>query len=242
MNMAIDSAILESLSGNYTGPVLRLYSWADPCVTVGYSQKIEDTVDLKHCHEDSVDIIRRITGGGTVYHDQEITYSLFISERELSLNVPDSFLRLLHPLIKTLNDLGVPAVYKSPNDILVNGKKISGNSQVRKRGILLQHGTIILSYESEIMFRYIKKKDNSVLPTSVADFIGSGHVSPNTRKEIEKRIAERYSELLRAGQYLSKLSGKELNLAALINEKIFKCLDWNEKRIKICMENVIHRM
>ena len=73
MNMAIDEAVFESIATQKSISTLRLYGWAPPTISIGYFQSLEEEVDLDSCKKMGVDVVRRITGGGAVFHEHEIT-------------------------------------------------------------------------------------------------------------------------------------------------------------------------
>ncbi|MDX9827928.1 MAG: lipoate--protein ligase family protein, partial [Spirochaetia bacterium] len=79
-NMGLDEAILESVSRNEALPTLRLYGWQPKAISLGYFQGARQELDLDACKRSGVDVVRRITGGGAVLHDKELTYSLVIPE------------------------------------------------------------------------------------------------------------------------------------------------------------------
>jgi len=78
-NMALDEALLLSCQKRASPPVLRLYLWKPPAVSMGYFQSAEKTVNLKKCKDRGIDVVRRITGGRGVLHEDEITYSVCAS-------------------------------------------------------------------------------------------------------------------------------------------------------------------
>lgn len=86
-NMGIDEALMRTAVAGE--PVLRLYGWKPAAVSIGYFQGLEEEVDLDACHNHGVDVVRRVTGGGAVFHDQELTYS-FVS-REFDGNILASY-------------------------------------------------------------------------------------------------------------------------------------------------------
>lgn len=139
-------------------PTLRFYRWQPHCVTIGYFQSMADEVDLGACERLGVDAVRRVTGGGAVFHAQEITYSLIVPEG--SPLAPDDILESYRitclGIVTGLARLGVGADFAPINDIQVGGRKVSGNAQTRKRGCLLQHGTILLGVDLETMFGVLK--------------------------------------------------------------------------------------
>ena len=159
MNMSIDEAIM--LSGT---PTLRFFAWEPPAVSLGYFQGIKQEVDLERCKELGVDVIRRLTGGGAVYHDKELTYSFFVGEGsgEVSRNILDSYGQICGFVIGGLKKLGLEAEFKPVNDIIVNGKKISGNAQTRRGGMILQHGTILLDVDPKEMFSILKVPNEKI--------------------------------------------------------------------------------
>ena len=134
-NMAIDESILNSLSRGEVPNTLRLYRWNPSAVSIGYFQGINEEVNLDECKKRGFDVVRRITGGGAVFHsyEGEITYSILMKE-SLS-HIPDNILQsyqvILTGLIKGLKELGIQAEFRPVNDIVVNGRKISGSGSKR---------------------------------------------------------------------------------------------------------------
>jgi lipoate---protein ligase len=159
MNMAIDEAIIMSKTAT-----LRFYGWEPPAITLGYFQSAEKEVDLERCAEEGIDVIRRLTGGGAVFHDKEITYSFIVPEdsREVSKNILESYGQICGFVIAGLKKLGIGAEFKPINDIVVGGRKISGNAQTRRGRMLLQHGTILLDVDVARMFSLLKVPDEKI--------------------------------------------------------------------------------
>jgi lipoate-protein ligase A len=156
-NMALDEALLESVSSGLSLPVLRFFGWNPPAVSLGYFQGLEEEVDLDACRRHGVDVVRRISGGGAVFHHAEITYSLIMPlSSPAGSSIPESYQALCAGVIAGLGRLGVQAVFAPINDILSGGRKISGSAQTRRKGCLLQHGTVLLDLEPELMFSLLK--------------------------------------------------------------------------------------
>ena len=153
-NMAIDYAVLVANSKNLVPPTVRFYGWEPSAISIGYFQSLEDEINLKKCNELNVDYVRRITGGGAVFHEDELTYSIVISESHplIAKNILESYGSICGAIINGLSNLGIESTYVPINDILANGKKISGNAQTRKIHTLLQHGTILMDVDIEKMF------------------------------------------------------------------------------------------
>jgi lipoate-protein ligase A len=163
-NMALDEVLLENLDDI---PALRLYGWDPPTVSIGYFQKMEDDVDVEKCKRLRIDVVRRLTGGGAVLHDSELTYS-FLTKR-YPQNILESYKMICDAVIIGLSKLGFNAKFSPLNDIVVGGKKISGNAQTRKNGTLLQHGTILLDVDLEKMFSVLKVSKEKIKDKMILD-------------------------------------------------------------------------
>ncbi len=157
-NMGLDESILHAVAEGRQEPTLRLYGWSPPAVTLGYFQGLEDEVDRVACERTGVDVTRRVTGGGAVFHDQELTYSIVLPESH-PLFDPDirAFYRVLcSGIVRGLEFLGLEAEFAPLNDVLVGGRKVSGNAQTRRGGCVLQHGTILLDVDVDWMFSLLR--------------------------------------------------------------------------------------
>jgi lipoate-protein ligase A len=165
-NMAVDEAILESIGRGEVPPTLRLYAWEPACLSLGYAQPYAD-VDKTKLGYYGWDVVRRVTGGRAILHTDELTYSVCGPQDEPRLvgGVFESYRRLSQALLAALLNLGLPAKAlpqpQPPNqrdhpkepvcfevtsnyEITVNGKKLIGSAQARKRDGVLQHGTLPL--------------------------------------------------------------------------------------------------
>ncbi|MDR0473676.1 MAG: lipoate--protein ligase family protein [Treponema sp.] len=183
-NMGLDEALLESVAGclpggGYDGqPILRFYGWNPPAISIGYFQNLADEVDIQAAKQYGFDLVRRISGGGTVLHRSELTYSIIIGlDHPLAgKDLDDSYRILCQGLIQGLGFLGIESVFSGTNDILSGGKKISGNAQTRRMNCLLQHGTILLDNDAEIMFEVLKvpkEKNKGKLISEIKERLGS---------------------------------------------------------------------
>jgi lipoyl(octanoyl) transferase len=180
-NMALDEAILDQVESGFSLPTLRLYAWHPACLSIGYAQSISD-VDLSALASKSWDLVRRPTGGRAILHTDELTYSVVgqSTEPRLSGSVIESYSRLAQALLHALALLNVPAVAKEstetaskqPNpvcfevpshyEITVNGKKLLGSAQARRRTGVLQHGALPLTGDLTRITQVLKFKDEAV--------------------------------------------------------------------------------
>lgn len=163
-NMAIDEAILTARIKNLAPNTLRFYCWNPSAVSIGKFQDINNEVHLDNCRKLGVDVVRRITGGGTVYHDakDEITYSLIAKKEALKAkDITDVYAKVYAGIAEALEILGINADFsegdeKTCPNLTVNGKKISGSAQSHKSGVVLQHGTLLLDVDLEKMFTFLR--------------------------------------------------------------------------------------
>jgi lipoate-protein ligase A len=162
-NMAWDEAIMEAVALGQSPPALRFYSWEPACLSLGFRQGWR-LIDQEYCQEVGWDIVRRPTGGRAILHIDELTYSVCapIGEPRVEGRVLESYQRLSEALLSGLRIMGLepakadpdptqngvdgPACFDGPSnyEITVQGRKLVGSAQVRKKGVVLQHGTLPL--------------------------------------------------------------------------------------------------
>jgi lipoate-protein ligase A len=164
-NMAVDEILLNGTTAD-VGCNLRFYRWAEPTVSLGYFQPHADRLEhpaSRHCP-----LVRRTSGGGAIVHDDELTYSLTVSAwHPLATDTEALYCAVHGSLIDALGQLGVSAALnrqsagrktsqepflcfrrRSVGDVLVGGVKIAGSAQRRRRGAVLQHGSVLLRSSS----------------------------------------------------------------------------------------------
>jgi lipoate-protein ligase A len=113
-------------------------------------------VDIEYCRRNGIDIVRRLSGGGAIYtDDRQLVWSL-ATRGLLPSSVPRSLELVCTAVAKGLSGLGTPAVFSPANDILVNGRKVSGSAQLRKWGVVLTHGTVLVDADQDGMFRALR--------------------------------------------------------------------------------------
>lgn len=164
MNMAIDEAILTARAVGKAPDTLRLYKWNPSAVSIGKNQQADHEVQLENCRKMNVNVVRRVSGGGTVFHDSqgEITYALIANMSNLHAKDNLAIYEKVYAGIKdALRILGITADFsegdeKNCPNLTVDGKKISGSAQTRKRDTVLQHGTLLLDVDLDKMFTVIK--------------------------------------------------------------------------------------
>ncbi len=175
-NMAIDEAISRAVKANLVPPTLRFFGWQPACLSLGQAQPGGD-VDQAACRAAGVDVVRRPTGGRAILHTDELTYSVIAPEREprVAGGIVESYKRLSEGLLDGLLLMGVPTrQVEQPDDhdrdqgpvcfevpsnyeIVFDGKKLVGSAQMRKAGVVLQHGTLPLYGDIARISLYLAK-------------------------------------------------------------------------------------
>lgn len=185
-NMAVDEAILKAHAAGKVPPTLRFYGWQPAAVSIGYFQKAASEVDMAACRSLGIDVVRRLTGGRAVLHDDELTYSLVVREDHplVPPTITASYRFFCQGLLTGLKTLGIEAQMSMPKaaysqtkrrnasaacfdapshyEVMVGGRKLIGSAQVRKEGVILQHGSILLNFDPERLVSLLK------LPTTEA--------------------------------------------------------------------------
>lgn len=229
-NMGIDEAIMTMNSRGMVAPTLRFFGWKPAAISIGYFQSLEKEVDLQKCREFGIDYVRRITGGGAVFHDKELTYSFVIPEKDVPEDIMESYDLICGAIIKGLRKLGIDAKYAPLNDIVVNGKKVSGNAQTRRMGVVLQHGTILLDVDVDKMFSLLKVPDEKIRDKMIANVKERVTGIHKTYEETAAALKKGFEEQFNAEFAEENLTEEELELAEFIKAEKFETMEWNHKR------------
>lgn len=228
LNMALDEACSEGVAAKKVPPTIRFYRWRPSAVSIGYFQSLNDEVATDKCREAGVDIVRRRTGGGAVFHDYdgEITYSIIAPEGLFPKGITESYHEICGWITQSLALLGIPAEFKPINDIIlapdakgpngenVGGKKISGNAQTRRNGILLQHGTILYTVDVRKMFSLLK--------------VGQEKIADKMIAAVEERVSA--LKLLKPGLTMEEVY--EAMLKGFTQNKNFQMDKWTEEELR----------
>jgi len=241
-NMAVDEAILRSRVEGLSPNTVRLYTWRPSAVSIGFFQSLRHEVDLEECRRLGIDVVRRITGGGAVYHDSqgEVTYSVVASEADLRRmgldpSIQPSYEALCSGIVEGLRMLGVPAEFKPINDIVVAGRKISGSAQTRRMGVILQHGTLLLKSDLATMFRVLRvsKEKISDKPIKAAEERVTTVFKELGRElslgEVAEALVKGFERALRVRLVEGELTKRELGLVEELREK-YRSKAWLEQR------------
>lgn len=180
-NMALDEALLEFHSKGEIPPVIRFYEWNPATLSIGYFQRAERDIDLEAVKNQGIGFVRRPTGGRAVLHDSELTYSIIVSEEypNIPQTVTEAYRFLSEGLLKGFQHLGLDAYFSIPDtddkrdalkrprsavcfdapswyELVVEGKKVAGSAQTRQKGVVLQHGAILLDLDEDKLLSLFK--------------------------------------------------------------------------------------
>lgn len=194
-NMQIDSDLLDfAIKNELKEPIFRLYGWEPACVSLGRNQK-DDFLDYELLKSKNIDVVRRLTGGRALLHDNEITYSFICPESFLQngSHIVSSYKEISQILIDKFKKLGIDLDFGASKpiktgfdycmlistgaDLCYKEKKLIGSAQCRSHGYILQHGSILYDYDKKLLEEIFKEKVSTDEITSIKE------INPKLSKE-----------------------------------------------------------
>ncbi|KAB7670008.1 biotin/lipoate A/B protein ligase family protein [Bacillus sp. B1-b2] len=186
-NMALDEALLEWHGQGKFPPIIRFYGWNPATLSIGYFQKVEKEIDMDAVKKLELGFVRRPTGGRGVLHDQELTYSVIVSEEhpKMPKTVTEAYRVISEGILKGFHFLDLDAYFSIPRteeqknslknprsavcfdapswyELVVEGRKVAGSAQTRQQGVILQHGSILLDLDEDKLFSLFKYPNERV--------------------------------------------------------------------------------
>ncbi len=156
-NLALEEFVLKYL--NIDDDFILLWQ-NEPSIIVGRNQNTIEEINYQYVKEKNVNVVRRISGGGAVYHDfGNLNYSFITKSVNDSIS---NFINFTQPVINLLNELGVEAIFSGRNDITVSEKKISGNAQCYYKNKMLHHGTILFNSNLDTISEVLRVKQDKI--------------------------------------------------------------------------------
>ena len=246
-NMAIDEALFYFFEPSSSLPILRLYGWEPPALSVGRFQNPDELVDLETEKTCTVPVVRRMTGGGAIFHRDEITYSIICSQEQIqsSSSVKESFRLLTSFLLGFYRALGLDAAYavdrfpgdrmlgertpfcfagRESYDILIGGRKIGGNAQRRTRKLIFQHGSIPLTVPDPDSLSFLKTGPYEISSNSTSLFSEGISLEACVLKEMLK---EQFSESLGAVLLPDSITSSEERHSQMLASAKYADSAWN---------------
>ncbi|MBP2240853.1 lipoate-protein ligase A [Cytobacillus eiseniae] len=186
-NMALDEALLDWNSEGKFPPVIRFYGWDPATLSIGYFQKVDKEIEMAAVKEHGLGFVRRPTGGRGVLHEHELTYSVIVSEEhpKMPKTVTEAYRVISEGILKGFHHLGMEAYFAVPKtaeerdslknprsavcfdapswyELVVEGRKVAGSAQTRQKGVILQHGSILLDLDEDKLFSLFKYPNDRV--------------------------------------------------------------------------------
>ena len=227
-NMAFDEYCLESLP--IDEPVFFL--WQNrPAVIVGFNQEVNTEVNLDYLKENGIDLVRRVTGGGAVYHDLEnLNYTIVGRSEDLERDYPE----YASLLAKALQTLGVPATLSGRNDILVEGRKVSGFAKRVCKNRLMVHGTLMYNVDVDVLTHVLNPSTTKLQSKGIAsvrsrvanlcDYLPEIPDIQTFSQRLEEILSNNHSDT----EY--QLSETDLTNIQQLTDKKFATWEWNYGR------------
>lgn len=200
-----------------------------PFVNIGYHQMMEKEINLKYAEEMGFDLVRRTIGGGAILDgpwEQDYFFILNKYSEECPSTIPEFYSKFLQPPVYALKNLGLEAVIRQPNDILVNGKKISGNGAITIEDSNVLAGDLLIDVPSELMTKIINtpsEKFQDKLADSMKKWLTSINVELGTkisRNKVKKQLIHSFEKTLNINLASMPLTeGEHLTLENLVKER-----------------------
>jgi len=229
---AIDEAVLEAHSSGTAPNTLHFYVRSVPTVSLGYFQKVSESIDIEECRRRGVALVRRRSGGSSIYTDSgQLIYGLVVGQEDLPRDLADSFRVVCGAIAKALRSFGVEAEYRPLNDVEVLGKKVSGNAQLRRGGSVLQHGTVLVQTDLEMMDAVLKVPRGSGLSrpservTTLASLLGA---APEMHL-VKDAIVFQFGEAFSASFERASLTREEASSVERLVSERYGRDEWNLK-------------
>ena len=254
MNMALDEALLHSVARGDSLPVLRFYRWRPATVTLGYAQSVITDLDLDVCRQAGLDVVRRSTGGRAVLHDHEVTYSVIapLNTNLFGQSVLNCYRVISEILQMTLVQLGLPAqlvpgkprggiqnamkaiCFSAPSqyELVIDGRKVAGSAQKRHGQAFLQHGSIPIEMDLELLSKALKTDINDSFAGSLktVGWLNQWSDKPLDIPDVETLLAETFAKHLQIDWVLSEPTSAELLESKRMSADKFGHPGWNLKR------------
>jgi len=234
-NLAVEETLLRQKDDHESYLLLYINN---PAVVIGRHQNIYEEVNLKMCHDLNIPIIRRISGGGAVYHDLGNLNFSFINDN--SPRQINNYHPFLQPIISALNKMGVKAEKNERNDIIIKGYKISGTAQFTTKERMLTHGTLLYNADLEKARKLLTAGSKKhYYSKSKKSFISSiNNISEFTNKQADimhfKNHLLDYLQKNSIIQSINTISGKIIISAENLLENRYCSWDWNYGRSPVC--------
>lgn len=222
-NLAAEEYLLKYTEEEY------FMLWRDePCIIVGKNQNTLSEINLDYVKDNHIKVVRRLTGGGAVFHDLgNLNFTFIVNDNE-SFN---DFYKFVEPIIGVLKELGVEAKFSGRNDLLIEDKKFSGNAQCKHKKRVMHHGTLLFSSNMADLTGALKVKDIKFSDKSVKSIASrvtniSNHLkNPSTVLEFKDNIFKYIMK--EKGKKVESFTEEEIEIINKLTEEKYSTWHWN---------------
>lgn len=252
MNMALDEALLEAVAADRSGPLLRLYGWQPATLTLGYAQSAQHDIDLAACRAAGVDVVRRTTGGRAVLHADELTYAVVARTDSplFSGSVLHCYRVIAEVLQVALRQAGVDAelvpgqrqggdarpahavCFTAPAqyELLAAGRKVVGSAQKRRGAAFLQHGSIPLTLDLDLLARLLRVASSDHPALRKVGWLAGLTAEPVALADLEELLVRAFQEQLGVVWQGSNVTADEQQRAEQLHTEKFVLDTWTLQR------------
>ncbi|MEN3776640.1 lipoate--protein ligase [Priestia megaterium] len=227
INLAIEEYALKHLDINET---YLLFYINEPSIIIGKNQNTIEEINTKYVEDQQIHVVRRLSGGGAVYHDKgNLNFSFITKDDGNSFH---NFKKFTEPVVEALKKLGVNAELSGRNDLMAEGRKISGNAQFSTKGRMFSHGTLLFDSEIENIVSALKVKKDKIESKGIKSI--RNRVA-NISEFLEQKVTvEEFREMLlryifdgeeNITEY--KLTEKDWETIHQISKERYQSWDWN---------------
>ena len=259
MNMALDEVLLHAVQAGTSPPVVRLYRWQPAAISLGYAQRGDAQVNHDYCRARGIDIVRRLTGGRAVLHDQEITYAVISRQSGLfSANILENYRIIAEVFLDCLKAFGLEArlsgrhgghaqagaveqsaCFTAPAqfEIVCAGKKICGSSQKRMQESFLQHGSLPVNMDLDKLFCALNTEAEASHEAGVArladkvGWINRFREDPVTIAEVASQLKNSFVALWPVEFSLDSPSEAEWEASRHLARSKYAFVDWHQQEV-----------
>ncbi|GGK19460.1 octanoyltransferase LipM [Caldalkalibacillus thermarum] len=257
-NMALDEAVLLLHGEGKVPPTIRFYTWQPPTLSIGYFQKVKKEINMEAVRRHGLGFVRRMTGGRAVLHDQELTYSVVVKENHplIPSSVIEAYRVISTGLLLGFKRLGLDADFAVPHtekekeelrqprssvcfdspswyELLVEGRKVVGSAQTRQKGVVLQHGSILLDVDVELLFDVFKFGHERIKARLKKHFLRKAvainqlRAVPVTMEEVKEAFKAGFAEAFQVELKEAEPSPEEKELAKILVREKYGNDKWN---------------
>ncbi|UCE92404.1 MAG: lipoate--protein ligase family protein [Methanobacteriota archaeon] len=223
---AMDDAILTCHADGAVPNTLHFYVRSTPTVSIGYFQRAEEALDLQECARRGVAIVRRRSGGSTIYTDQgQLVFAVIAPVEEVARGGANAFSRVCGAVADALRSFGIDARHRPVNDVEVGGRKVSGSAQLRRHESVLHHGTVIVDSDIDAMDAVLRGAGPR--PSARVTTLASLLPQPPSMGDLKSAMAESIGSVFHAELRTGSLVDRERELVGSSVRECYSRREWN---------------